>query len=212
MSSPPPEDFYQQAGPPDLAAQLPEATIAKLESQVAELTVENGELKQSLEQATEQKADLILKLNKATQERDDFARQRQANLLKIRRLNDMIIKNSQNSDEPLDEEILQEMFKVRNMATEVIKTFYPGEARFRPDLAKRLDEYYSHFYEHRMFPDRNPERRRRLLISLLFGELQLLFFGPNARRFGVPKEMERELQQFEKQIEASNKGLWHFSW
>lgn len=206
MTTPSPESFGREAGPPDPATHPPEGIIASLESEILALKVQNSDLKQSFNQTTEEKGELSLKLDKATQDKDDLLRQRQMNLLKIRKLNDIIIKNSQKSDEPLDEEILQQTYKIRNLTTEIVKAHFAGDAKFRVDLAKRLEEYYRHFYEHCVMPDRNPERRRRLLISLVFRELQHWFFGPNAKRFGVPTQMEKELQQFERQIEASNKG------
>jgi hypothetical protein len=124
----------------------------------------------------------------------------------------MIIKSGQNSDEPLDGDILQDMFKVRNMTTDIIKRFYPNEAKYRPDmlkdLAKRMNtSFYFQFYTDTLHPDKIPRRRQRRLIALLFTELQLLFFGPQARRFGLPREIETGLQEFEKMIEASTKGL-----
>jgi hypothetical protein len=141
-----------------------------------------------------------------TEERDDLNKQNKTNVMKIKKLSGMIVKNSQKSDEPLDQEVLGEMFAIRNKAAELIKTYFPGGAKFRPDLARRLGPTYRQFYEERMFPNPVPERRRRLLISLLFDVLQRLFFGPDAKRFGVPRETEMELQKFESWIETSNKG------
>jgi hypothetical protein len=209
MTSPPP---YPELPQDDAASHDLEALVAALTAKVDELTTENGTLKEALDLAADETTELTSRLSKATQERDDLGRQRQTNLLKIRRLNDMIIKNSQNSDEPLDDEVLQDMFKVRNMATDIIKRFYPAEAGFKAEIAKGLtkrfnDQFYSQFYKDRLYPDRNPERRRRLLISLLFTELQILFFCSNARRFGLPGDMEARLQELERMIEASTKGL-----
>jgi hypothetical protein len=211
MTNSTPDGLYQQLPPSDTADDEPGSLIATLKSRVHELTEENDKLKNKLEQTVQEKTGLVSMLNKATQERDDLGRQRQASQLKIRKLNDLIIKNSQNSDEPLDGEVLQDMFKVRNMTTDVIKKFYPGEVKYHPDVAKELTKrlqnpFYSQFYKYQMFPDKGPERRRRLLISLLFKELQHLFFGPDARRFGLPRDTEKSFQGFEKEIEGSIKG------
>jgi hypothetical protein len=211
MTSPPPEKLYPDISTEVATAQDGEAAVSKLTSRVDELTAENEQLKNLLEETTAETAALTSKLNDTMRERDDLSRLRQTNTLKIRRLNDMIIKNSPNSDEPLDDELLKDMFKVRNMTTDVIKRFYPGDATFYPDDAKDLEKrfnnpHYSQFYKRQLHPDKNPERRRRLLISLIFSELQLLFFGPNARRFGLPEHMEGSLQELERLIEASTKG------
>ncbi|CZR66369.1 uncharacterized protein PAC_16270 [Phialocephala subalpina] len=210
MTSPPPDRLYPHIPTEVAAAQDGGSVVATLTLTVDELAAENERLKKSLEEATADTAALTSKLNDTMHERDDLSRQRQTNMLKIRRLNDMIIKNSQNSDEPLDDEVLQDMYKVRNMTTDVIKRFYPGNATFRPDIAQELEKrfnnhYYSQFYQQQLRPDKNPERRRRLLISLVFLELQTLFFGPHARRFGLPEHMEGSFQELERIIEASTK-------
>jgi hypothetical protein len=211
MTSPPPDELYLQLPQEDAPVHGLEAAVATLTSKVGELTTENDNLKKRLDVAADEATELTSRLSKVTQERDDFGRQRQANQLKIRRLNDMIIKNGQNSDEPLDDEVLQDMFKIRNMTTDIIKRFYPGEATYKPgslkDLTKRLnDQFYARFYQEQIHAYKNPERRRRLIISLLFQELQILFFGPNARRFGLPINMEPSFQELERMIEASTKG------
>lgn len=207
MTSPPSEAFYQEAGPPDPATDSPGAIITNLETQILGLTAKNDELNKIVKETTDEKEELLVKLKQTEQERDEHVRKRQADISKIKRLTEMIVKNSQRSDEPLDVEMMQETFKIRNMATEVIKTHFPGEAKFRPDSAKRLnDEYYRRFYDPRL-KGNHPEGRRRLLISLLFAELQRWFFGSPAKRFGMPNEMEKQLQRFEKDIESSNKGF-----
>jgi hypothetical protein len=211
MTSPPPDELYLQLPQEDAPAHELEAAVATPTSKVDELTTENDDLKKRLDVAADEATELTSRLSKLTQERDDFGRQRQANLLKIRRLNDMIIKNGQNSDEPLDDEVLQDMFKIRNMTTDIIKRFYPGEAMYKTgslkDLTKRFnDQFYARFYQEQIHAYKNPERRRRLLISLLFQELQILFFGANARRFGLPINMEPSFQELERMIEASTKG------
>jgi seryl-tRNA synthetase len=201
----PPETYSRESGPPDQTALPPEGANTELESEILALKTTNKDLIESLNKANYEKDELVLKLNRANQERDDLLRQKQVNQLKIRKLNDMIIKNSSKSDEPIDEDILQDMFRIRNLTTEIIKTHFAGEAKFHPDKARRLEDYYAHFYDQRVRKN-VPEGRRRLLISAVFEELQHLFFGPNAKRFGVPRDMEKELQQFERQIETSNKG------
>jgi hypothetical protein len=207
MTSPPSEAYCQEAGPPDPATHSPGAVITNLESQILDLTAKNDELNKIVKETTDEKEELLVKLKQTVQERDEHVRKRQADVSKIKRLTEMIVKNGQRSDEPLDAEMMQETFKIRNMATEVIKTHFPGEAKFRVESAKRLnDEYYRRFYDPRL--RRNlPEGRRRLLISLLFAELQRWFFGAPAKRFGLPNEMEKQLQRFEKDIESSNKGF-----
>lgn len=207
MTSPPSEAFYQEAGPPDPATDSPGAIITNLESQILGLTAKNDELNKIVKETTDEKEELLVKLKQTEQERDEHVRKRQADTSKIKRLTEMIVKNSQRSDEPLDDEMMSETFKIRNMATEVIKTHFPGEAKFRTDLAKRLnDDYYRRFYDPRLRGN-FPEGRRRLLISILFAELQRWFFGAPAKRFGMPNEMEKQLQRFEKDIESSNKGF-----
>jgi hypothetical protein len=186
-------------------------TATQETSRANELDAGNGVLRTELQQTIEQKTELSSKLYKVTQERDDLIRQRQTSLLKIRKLNDMIIKNSQTSDEPLDDEVLQDMFKVRNMTTEIIKRFFPREALFRinvaEDLTNRLkNPFYSQFYRQILYPDKTLETRHRRLISLLFRELHIQFFGPDARRFGLPRDMETKFQEFERMIERGNKG------
>ena len=210
MTSPPPDELYQKLPERDAAAQESDAVIASLSSRVEELKAENERLKQQAELAAVELAECTSKLNKTTEERDDLGRQRQTNLHRIRKLNDMIINNSQKSDEPPDEEMQRDMFKVRNMTTDVIKRFYPGDALYKPEkgkaLAKRLGEFYYYYYRDQIQPDKTPERRRRLLIALLFIELQFLFFGPNARRFGLPSQLEAGFQELERMFEGSNKG------
>jgi len=201
----PPEFNYRESGPQDQTTLPPEGANTQLESEIRALKTANEDLTELLKQANYEKDELVLKLNRANQERDDLLRQKQVNQLKIRKLNDMIIKNSSKSDEPIDEDILQDMFRIRNLTTEIIKTHFAGEAKFQPEKARRLEEYYARFYDQRVRKN-FPEGRRRLLISAVFEELQQLFFGPNAKRFGVPRDTERELQQFERQIETSNKG------
>lgn len=207
----PPDELYQKLPERDAAAQESDALIASFSSRVEELKVENERLKQEAELAAAVLAETTSKLNKITEERDDLSRQRQTNLHRIRKLNDMIINNSQKSDEPPDEEMQRDMFKVRNMTTDVIKRFYPGDALYKPEkgkaLTKRLgDQFFSYYYREKIQPDKNPERRRRLLIALLFMELQFQFFGPNARRFGLPIQMEAGFQDLERMLEGSNKG------
>jgi hypothetical protein len=209
MTTPPLDGLYPHISTEVATAQ--DDLVATLTLRVDELTAENERLKKSLEGATADTAALTSKLNDAMHERDDLSRRSQTNMLKIRRLNEMIIKNSQNSDEPLDDEVLQDMYKVRNMTTDIIKRSYPGDATFRADIAKDLvkrftNDHYAQFYRQQLYPDKSPERRRRLLISLLFLELQTLFFGPSARRFGLPEHMEGSFQELERMIEASNKG------
>ena len=140
MTSPTdPETFYHEGGPPDPMTQSPEGTNSELKSKVLELRMENGQLTESLNRAKDEKEELVSKLNKANQDREDLFRQRKVDQLKIKKLNDMIIKNSSKSDEPLDEEILQDTFKIRNLATEIIKTHFAGEAKFRTEPARRLE-------------------------------------------------------------------------
>jgi len=211
---PPLEGLYPNISPEAPIAQDGDSVVAKLTARVDELTTENERLKKSLEETTTDTALLTSKLNEAMGERDELTRQHQAGKLKIRRLNDMIIRNSPNSDEPLDDEVLRDMYNIRNMTTDVIKKFYPGDASFHPAIAKELarrlnNSYYSHFYRQQLHPDKSPERRRRLLISLLFQELQARFFGPNARRFGLPEQMEESFQELERMIEASTKGQYN---
>lgn len=214
MTSPTPDPLYPQITPitqKDAAGQDFEASVATLTSRVDELVAENGDLKRASDRASEEVAELQSKLTKLTQERDDLSRQRQTNLLKIRRLNDMIIKGVENSDEPIDDSILQDMYEVRNKATDVIRGFFPGDALFKPDVGKSLtkrlgDHFYTSYYREQIQPDKNPERRRRLLIALMFTELRFQFFGAEARRFGLPGHMEAGLKDFEKLIEESTKG------
>lgn len=212
MTSPPPDELYPRLNQLEITKSNLEVSVATYRSQIDKLQEENSKLHTELQQRAGEQADLTSRLSKAMQERDDLGRQRQTNLLKIRKLNDMIIKGGQNSDEPLDGDILQDMFKVRNMATDIIKRFYPNEVKFWPDVAKDLTRrmntpFYSHFYKHELEPDKTPRRRQRRLIALMFKELQSLFFGPHARRFGLPRGMERGLQEFEKIIEGSPKGI-----
>jgi hypothetical protein len=119
--------------------------------------------------------------------------------------------NNQTSDEPLDDDVLRDLLRVRSMTTGVIYRFFPRQAVFRPeeaeDLAKRLNNtFYSQFYLFILRPDKGLTARRRRLISLLFRELQIQFFGPDARRFGPPRDTETKFQEFERGIDASNKG------
>ena len=151
---------------------------------------------------------LVLKLNELNRKRVDIDRKKQMNIRKIQKRTDMIVKTGLKSDEPLDQDILAAMFDIRNKVITTIKAHFAGDAKFRPYLAKQLDGgSYDYFYNQRIMRS-SPEGRRRLLISMLYHKLQYLFFGADAKLFGVPREMEKGLQLFERQIETSNKGSW----
>jgi chromosome segregation ATPase len=206
-------DFHQPVPQPNTTDH--DLEIVLLRSKAEALAAEKKVLEQTLERTVEDKTELSSRLNEAVQERDELRRHRQANMLKIRKLGDMIVKNSQTSDEPLDEDILQDMYKVRNMTTEVIKKAYPDHVLIMPEVAKDLTkrfntDYYTRFYIQRVMIDKGPERRRRLLISMLFEVLYDKFFDLGARRFGVPRDMETKLQEFERRIEENSKGSCTF--
>lgn len=113
MTSPPPEQFYQQLPLADTTGHDFELELVTLRSKVDTLELENGELKKILKQRDEERVELTSRIDQTTQERDDLGRQRQSSQIKIRKLSGMIVKNSHSFDEPVDDDILQDMFKVR---------------------------------------------------------------------------------------------------
>lgn len=181
---------------------------ARLRARVEELTMLNRTMRLDLEDRGPGQETFQERLNVAIAERDHFARESQTRLLKIKRLNELIIKNSQSSDELPDDFYLERMFKIRNMAAEIMERFYPDSVLFVPKtaetLAQRLDPYYWKFYDRDLKRDQSPERRRRLIRALIFKELQLMFF--RGKRFGVPRDAEKALQLFERTIEGSTKS------
>lgn len=179
--------------------------IAELQSQLRELQVRNEHLQQTANQIGHERDNLGRKLTQVTQEKDDLSRKLNGSIIKVRKLNDLIIKNSQQSDEPPDAEILDETFKIRNQITNIVRTHFAGDAKFLVGKAEQLDNWYRSFYFRRL-KELPAEGRRRLLISIIFGELQLNFFGTTVKRFGLDRETETHMQAFERQIETSNKG------
>lgn len=179
--------------------------IAQLKSKLRELEIKNEELQKTAMQISHEKDDLGRKLTVVNQEKDDLGRKLNGSLVKIRKLNELIVKNSQQSDEPPDTEVLEETYKIRNLVTSIVRTHFAGDTKFIRDKAEQLESYYRSFYFRRL-KDLPAEGRKRLLISMIFGELQLHFFGTTVKRFGLDRETEAHMQSFERQIETSNKG------
>jgi hypothetical protein len=138
-------------------------------------------------------------------EKDELSRKLNASVHKVRKLNEIIVRNSQRSDEPPDDEIQREMFNIRNMLTIIVRTYYDGDAKFDGSIAGKLGERYHHFYL-KYLKNLSPEGRKQLLIALIFEKLEEWFF--ESKRFGTDSGTESSFQSFERQIETSNKGMW----
>jgi hypothetical protein len=138
-------------------------------------------------------------------DKEELSRKLTASAHKVRKLNEIIVRNSQRSDEPPDDEIQREMFNIRNMLTSIVRTYYAGNAKIDGGIAGKLEERYHDFYLKHL-KRFSPEGRRQLLIALIFETLQEWFF--ESKRFGTDSSRESSFQSFERQIASSNKGMW----
>lgn len=121
---------------------------------------------------------------------------------KTQQLNQIIIKNSNQTNEPSDTEIERATTEISSDITRIIRTHYAGsQLSVEYSMAKYIKEeaFYKPFKNYRA------ETIRRLLSQRLFHLLNSAIFS--AKIYGLHDEAEDHLEQFERAISNSTKSM-----
>jgi hypothetical protein len=137
----------------------------------------------------------------ADRERDELNRKLRGSALKIQKLNQIIVKQSSQADEPDDDQIKNESREIRRLVESIIRDNYGpgisiGKASAKSNWPQELLELY---------PRCSASGILYLLMSYVFKLLNNWIF--NAGCFGLDQDMEKQMQNFEREVTASTKGL-----
>lgn len=114
---------------------------------------------------------------------------------KMKKLHQIIIESGQNSYAPDDDFVTSEFTSLNNSIMRIVKKHYTYPVKTLPKSAK-----WRHYLEY------SPENRELFLRSIIADRLYKSFHAPEAGVYGLDKDTDVEMDDFEWKMRKSGKG------
>jgi hypothetical protein len=167
-----------------------------------DLEIENAALHESLKVLQNTLDKLDVQMRNSDREKNELKGKLGQYIRKTQQLNQIIIKNANQTNEPSDSEIERATTEISSDITRIIRTHYAG-SKLVVNMSTARQYKDEEFY--RPIKKLGPETIRRLLCERLFRLLNSEIFS--ARIYGLEDEAEKHLEKFERAIFGSPKGM-----